>query len=483
MPGSVYEKFGYNLPEKFGEIAEMCSTKFVCGKDKKWHIESSYKGESGNECSNQNTLKQICETHKSGKSSCVKDGELTYCYETVKGIPQSINSTGSITNIPEPGIGSFVCGFDNTKDTHITVLASSCGECPHNLTAYEGQKCETRTKESTKTNINAETPVKITKSPEEVNPEIKTVTQTKNSGEKETSEKIFSCRFSKDSYKKLQEVKSSCNEDNDCEVDDSFIVNKWVDSINVEMDTENFTINEVLGKHFAEGSELKNTCILGDEKKCNESFVSMEDLKKYLKDKLVAKQFLKMMKKDFKFGAHVINKLSAENNKCDSDGKCINGKISLNDYVHINPHEKNKIEIKKLNGENISSLFVNGKKVGGGVKNIGRKKLDSSIVHCSEEGSCKNYTENIDTVIDLNNSDELFMPKGTETVYKIIKEDDVFILDNEYTVKTKKEDSQSECSKLLCSANYVGCPTGYCKRDDFKNCVPSDIPVEVKEVE
>ena len=34
MSGSVYEKFGYNLPEKFGEFAEMCSTKFVCGKDK-----------------------------------------------------------------------------------------------------------------------------------------------------------------------------------------------------------------------------------------------------------------------------------------------------------------------------------------------------------------------------------------------------------------------------------------------------------------
>ena len=41
------------------------------------------------------------------------------------------------------------------------------------------------------------------------------------------------------------------------------------------------------------------------------------------------------------------------------------------------------------------------------------KGLDNnySVVHCSEEGTCKKYTDSIDTIIDLDNSDSLFKPK------------------------------------------------------------------------
>lgn len=461
---TIYEKFGYDLPKDLGEIAEICNTSFVCGTDKKWHIQDSYQGDTGKECKNRNTLKQICETYKSGKSSCVKEGEVTYCYESVKDIPTSINSTGKITNVPDPGSGSFICGFDNTENTHVTVLASSCDLCPYNLSAYDGQKCELKTKEIKK--------------------ETKKETQKETQKEDETKdEKNFSCRFTTTSYTKAHEVPSSCSRDNDCSVNDRVILEKWVDSINVEMDTEKFTISDVINKQVMEGSELRNICLLG-EGNCDESFSSMKELKQYLKDKIVPKQFVKRMKKDYVYGAHIVKELSVKKNACNS-GKCVDSNVLLKDYVHINPHMSNKIEIKKVDGENVSSLFIDGKKVAGGVdlKNNSKKikSLDTSIVHCSEENTCKDYTDNIDAVIDLNTTD-IFKPNGGETVYKIIKGTDVFILDNEYTVTTHKEKSQTECSKLLCTINNEGCPSDYCKSGLFNECVPSDTPVVVKEL-
>ena len=451
---TIYENFGYDLPKDFGEIAEMCNTTFVCGLDKKWHVQDSYKGDTGKECTNKNTLHQICETYKSGKSSCIKEGDVTYCYESVKGIPTSINSTGKITNVPDPGSGSSICGFDSTVDMHVTVLAPSCELCPYNLSAYDGQKCELKVKE------NSETP--------------------------ENSEKNFSCRFTSTSYNNVHEVQSSCSRDSDCTVNDRVILEKWVDSINVEMDTENFTISDVINKQVVEGSDLRDVCLLG-EGNCDESFSSMKDLKQYLKDKIVPKHFVKKMKKDYNYGATIVKELGVKKNAC-SEEKCAESKVVLKDYVHINPHESNKIEIKKIGGESVSSLFINDKKVGGGVNvnnlyHNGKMKGDHhSIVHCSEEKTCKNYTDNIDTVIDLNNSTELFKPKGSETVYKIIKGMDVFILDNEYTVTTDTKSSQKECSKLLCKINNEGCPSEYCKRGLFNECVPSDAPVVAKEL-
>ena len=111
-----------------------------------------------------------------------------------------------------------------------------------------------------------------------------------------------------------------------------------------------------------------------------------------------------------------------------------------------------------------------------------RVGVNHSIVHCSEEKTCNNYTENIDMVIDLNNTMEPFKPKGSETVYKIIKGNDVFILDNDYTVTSDKKNSQKECSKLLCTINNEGCPSDYCKRGPFNECVPSYTPVVAKEL-
>tara|TARA_A100001015_G_scaffold318536_1_gene438716 strand:- start:1304 stop:2743 length:1440 start_codon:yes stop_codon:yes gene_type:complete len=478
MPNStIYEKFGYDLPKDFGEVAEMCNTTFVCGLDKKWHIKDSYKGDTGKECTNQNTLKQICETYNSGKSSCVKEGNLTYCYEDVKQIPNSINSTGKITSVPEPGSGSFICGFDNTEKTHVTVLAPNCDMCPYNLSAYDGQKCVLKEKPK-------EDEVEKPKEDVVEKPKEDVVGKPKE----ESKDKNFSCRFSSTSYTKIQEVHSSCSRDNDCKVSDRVILDKWVDSINVQMDTEKFTISDVINKQVMEGSDIRNTCILG-EGNCDETFSSMEELKQYLKDKIVPKRFVKRMKKDYRYGAHIVDALSVKNNACDASGKCSNSKVLLKDYVHISPHTTNKIEIKKLNNENVSSLFINDKKVGGGVdlKNSyysnERKGLDNnhSVVHCSEEGTCKKYTENIDTIIDLNNSDSLFKPKGSETVYKIKKGNDVFILDNEYTVTTST-DGTKECSKLLCTINSEGCPSDYCKRGLFNECVPSDTPVLAKEL-
>ena len=468
MPNStIYENFGYDLPKDFGEVAEMCNTTFVCGMDKKWHIKDSYKGDTGKECTNQNTLKQICETYKSGKSSCVKEGNLTYCYEDVKQIPNSVNSTGKITSVPEPSSGSFICGFDNTEKTHVTVLAPNCDMCPYNLSAYDGQKCTLKEK-----------------SKEEVVENTKE-TVVENTKEK-SKDKNFACRFSSTSYTKIKEVPSGCSRDNDCKVSDRVILDKWVDSINVEMDSEKFTISDVIDKQVMDGSDIRNTCILG-EGNCDETFSSMEELKQYLKDKIVPKQFVKKMKKDYIYGVHIVDELSVKNNACDANGKCSNSKVLLKDYVHISPHTTNKIEIKKLNNENVSSLFINDKKVGGGVDiyNTNKTKgLESnySVVHCSEESTCKKYTENIDTVIDLNTSDSLFKPKGSETVYKIIKGNDIFILDNEYTVTTSTEKSTKKCSELLCKINSEGCPSDYCKRGVFNECVPSDTPVLAKEL-
>ena len=486
---NIYEKFGYDLPKDFGEIAEMCNTTFVCGLDKKWHIKDSYKGDTGKECINQNTLKQICETYNSGKSSCVKEGDLTYCYENVKQIPNSINSTGKITSVPEPGSGSFICGFDNTEKTHVTVLAPNCNMCPYNLTAYDGQSCAL--KEKPKEDVVEKPKEDVVEKPkEDENPkEYENPKEDENPKEESKDNKNFSCRFSSTSYTKIREVPSSCSRDNDCKVSDRVILDKWVDSINVEMDTEKFTISDVINKQVMEGSDIRNTCILG-EGNCDETFSSMEELKQYLKDKIVPKQFVKKMKKDYIYGVHIVDELSAKNNICDAKGKCSNSKVLLKDYVHISPHATNKIEIKKLNNENVSSLIINDKKVGGGidVNNIYYKNKRNglsgnySIVHCSEEGTCKQYTENIDTIIDLNSSDSLFKPKGSETVYKIIKGNDVFILDNEYTVTTSTESSTKECSKLLCTINSEGCPTEYCKRGLFNECVPSDTPVLAKEL-
>jgi hypothetical protein len=455
---TIYENFGYDLPNDFGEIAEMCNTTFVCGLDKKWHAQDSYKGDTGKECTNKNSLKQICETYKTGKSSCIKEGEITYCYESVNGFPTSVNSTGKITNIPDPGSGSFICGFDSTVNTHVTVLAPSCDLCPYNLSAYDGQTCELKTKEK-------QEKTKPMEKHEETKPMEK------------QEEKNFSCRFTQTSYTNKHEVQSSCSRDSDCTVNDRVILEKWIDSINVEMDTEKFTISDVINKQVVNGSDLRDVCLLG-EGNCDESFSSMKDLKKYLKDKIVPKHFVKKMKKDYRYGANIVKELSVKQNSCNAE-KCADSKVILKDYVHINPHERNKIEIKKIDGENVSSLFINGKKIGGGV-NV--NNLHHSIVHCSEEKTCKNYTDNIDAVIDLNNSTELFKPKGSETVYKIMKGTDVFILDNEYTVSTDSKNSQKECSKLLCTINNEGCPSDYCKRGPFNECVPSVTPVVAKEL-
>ena len=67
-----------------------------------------------------------------------------------------------------------------------------------------------------------------------------------------------------------------------------------------------------------------------------------------LKDKIVPKQFVKKMRKDYIYGAHIVDALSVKNNACDANGKCSNSKVLLKDYVHISPHTANKIEIKKL---------------------------------------------------------------------------------------------------------------------------------------
>ena len=115
-------------------------------------------------------------------------------------------------------------------------------------------------------------------------------------------------------------------------------------------------------------------------------------------------------------------------------------------------------------------------------KKILMASLDTNRPAAMEQLAILGQQIDVDTLPIIKGQDSIAISKRARQ-QALLGGYDVFILDNEYTVKTKKENSQSECSKLLCGANYVGCPTGYCKRDDFKNCVPSDIPVEVKEVE
>ena len=58
----LYEKFGYSLPDNYGEITQICDNTYVCGSDKKWHMKSSYNGDLGLGCQNKNILQQMCKT-------------------------------------------------------------------------------------------------------------------------------------------------------------------------------------------------------------------------------------------------------------------------------------------------------------------------------------------------------------------------------------------------------------------------------------
>tara|TARA_B100000214_G_C23965450_1_gene627483 strand:+ start:796 stop:2190 length:1395 start_codon:yes stop_codon:yes gene_type:complete len=458
---SLFQKFGYNLPESFGDVTDICEKAFICGIDKKWHKKDSYDGDMGRECDNKDTLIQVCNTYKTGNTSCVSEGDVTYCYEKVENIPNNMSSTAQITTVPEPGKGNYICGFDINDDTHVTVLATNCDACPYDLSSYEGQQCSIKNKQDKKQEKESE-------ETQETQPE--TVEESKE----DSKESLFTCHFTKDSYATETVVEKSCLKNRDCPMDNQSIVEKWVDGITIKMNTDNFTMKDVLDKVLPLNSDLRNKCILGTDK-CDQRFSSIEDAKKYLKENLAPKRFVKNLKKDRTYGSHVYRSISDSNSVCGDDNKCMNNKIVLKDFVYIKPNVENTIEIKKVDNT-VSSLFVNGKKVSDGLES---KK---GIVHCSEEKTCENYTDNIDSIIDLNNATKINI-SGDETVFKIIKDEDIFIMDNEYTVKTNPENAKEECSKLLCSVNQLNCPSNFCTIDGMGNCTPTNKDVFVTSIE
>ena len=156
---TLYKKFGYTMPADYGEVAEMCNNTYVCGEDRKWHIDNSYDGEIGKNCNNQNVLKQMCEVYESGTPACVTENNLVHCYENIKDVPDSVNSTGNIATVPEPGQGKFICGFNVTDNHHVTVFAPSCENCPSNLNGYDGQKCPIKTVSPQTTSQSAPQPI------------------------------------------------------------------------------------------------------------------------------------------------------------------------------------------------------------------------------------------------------------------------------------------------------------------------------------
>lgn len=502
MSSPLYEQFGYNLPSEYGELTTICNTTYVCGNDSMWHSKDSYTGEMGFGCKNQNALRQMCSTHESGAINCLKEGNVTYCYEKISNIPDSVRSSGQVAEIPTPGNGQFVCGFDATNDKHITVLASSCNDCPTNLQTYDGQRCQINQshEEPAPVPVEITTDLPVTPAPEIVQVEevVESLPTFEGSGEitsesfedaftpkdtvgvsddydqtppsnntsdTETKKSVFVCHFSNESYGGNLAAEKACKRDGDCSIDDNIILDKWVESIDVEMDKNEFTVQDVLNKTLPWSSDFRTSCVLGNKSKCEKAFTSINEVKEELKNSIDAKQFVKKLKKDRVYGAHVYNSIKKTNASC-RFGKCAGEPKTVKDFVHISPNKDNEINIQQIEYDRKPHLFVNNVKLMSG----------KNLIHCSRDNSCSKYEDNIDTVINLDKMSGTYRPSKHETVFKIVKGEEVFILDNEYSVSANtKNEATKKCAEVLCMVNQENCPSDYCTTDTYNRCKPNNI--------
>lgn len=460
--GTLFEQFGYSLPLQ-PTNASVCETNFVCGTDGKWHKEGTYSSdEPSYKCSNTNTLEQMCKTVKQGNTNCIKyENGLTKCFEHMNKIPDMVDSTGIIANTPEPNKGDYICGFNSNEKTHTTILAKSCEECPKDLKAYANQKCPIMSSNNA-SNDSIDT-VEVSANDENTSNEDSISNENSNSNKRN-----FTCRFPL-----TKPTSVACKEDNHCRTSENEIVDKWVDSLKADMEKSEFTITDFLGKAVDEHdnmidvtSDLRTSCLIdSDSAICNtRMFKTVGSLKKFLKSNIHDKTFLNKMQNDRIYGIHRYREL--QQGKC-VDQQCEGSKNYPIDWVYINPHSDNNVNIHTSSG--IPTLVINGNPV----------QENKNIINCSSNKTCSKY--NVDTELDLEVGNVVKPQKGNN-VFKIKKGEHVFIVDNEYSVKTEKAKSETECSKLLCTLNQNNCPTNFCKLDENNTCVPGSQAVKATQI-
>jgi len=260
-------------------------------------------------------------------------------------------------------------------------------------------------------------------------------------------------------------VEKACKKDGDCSIDDVTVLEKWIESIDVEIDKNEFTVQDVLNKTLPWSSDFRTSCILGKQSNCEQTFATVEEVKTELKNSVDPKQFVKKLKKDRVYGVHVYDSIKKNNASCNF-GKCAGEPKQVKDFVHIALNKDNEIDIKQTEYDRKPHLFVNNVKLMSG----------KNLIHCSKDNSCSKYDGKIDTVVNLDNMSGTYRPSKYETVFKIVKGEETFILDNEYSVsaETKKESSE-KCAEVLCMANQENCPSDYCTTDIYNRCKPKNV--------
>mgnify|MGYP006084996121 CR=1 FL=1 len=438
----LFEEFGYKIPEQ--NTVSACNETFVCGFDNEWHNQKNYKGKKGENCESSDTLLQLCDVYKKNTPKCIKYNDYIHCYESVTNMPDKIQSTGKQVSVPKPNKGSHICGFEKNNYYHKTILATSCDLCPSNLTQYNGQQCKPSLKTIEKYVSEKE------------NNNISANTVKKNNS--------YSCKLSENSHSNEFVVKQACSDTKKCSIDNQKIVDTWVDSLESESDLSEFSINDVLNNILPLDSKLKSKCVLKNTEDCDQLFSDMSTMKQYLKEKIIPNEFVRNMERDkygSKYGQKMLKEIQNSISPC-TNGTCDNTNSTSKDYVYLNPRSDNKIEIKKLFGKN--SLYINGK-----ISVEGK-----NLVHCSKNNTCSDYTESINSIVVIDSNYKMVKPDSSQTVFKIVKNEDVFILDNEFSVSaSNKEDANKNCSTLLCTINQNSCPSDYCKIDSYNTCVPS----------